>query len=190
MDTNAIALELLDEQNYPQVREIRRADVSEAFVDTVDTIMLLTQYGKEHGCIGHTYAIRYGDVYIGVILLGEAIPWDTDPLEMQGVPFYRLMGFVLDSRYRGAGIGSYVLETVISRVYEEFGVRPIALGCHQDNRAAARFYERHGFVRTDAMEGSDRYYLRYPNNRIFRPVLCLPRMAGRFRYTKKRRVSA
>lgn len=44
----------------------------------------LTQYGLNHDCIGHTYAIKYGEAYIGVILLGEAIPWETDPKEMGG----------------------------------------------------------------------------------------------------------
>ena len=27
---------------------------------------------------------------------------------------------------------------------------------------AARFYERHGFTPVNAMEGNDRYYIRYP----------------------------
>ena len=161
-----IVLELLDDHNIDQMRAIRREDISEAFVDNADTIMELTQYGLEHDCLGHTYAIRYDEKYIGVILLGEAIPWETDPVEMDGVPFYRLMGFVLDREYRGRGIGGYVLELVIQHIYEDFGVRPIALGCHKDNVAAARFYERHGFCKTEAMEGNDVYYLRYPKEDV------------------------
>ena len=140
-----ITLELLSEQNIDAIRAIRREDINEAWVDTADTLMELTQYGLDHHCIGHTYAVKYEDVYIGVILLGEAIPWETDPEEMNGVPFYRLMGFVIDNRYRNRGIGSYVLEKVISNIYEEYGVRPIALGVHKDNHSAGRFYEKHGF---------------------------------------------
>ena len=49
-------------------------------------------------------------------------------------------------------------------MYDDFGVRPIALGVHQDNHGAAAFYMRHGFHPVDAMEGADRYYLRYPEN--------------------------
>lgn len=157
-----ISLELLSDQNIAAVRAIHREAISEAFVDSVDTIMETTRYGIEHHCIGHTYAVKYADTYIGVILLGEAIPWETDPEEMSETPFYRLMGFVLDSRYRGRGIGGYVLERVIDTIYREFGVRPIALGVHRDNHRAARFYQTHGFVRMDAMEGNDVYYLRYP----------------------------
>lgn len=162
MDMQQISLELLSEQNIDAVRAIRREDISEAWVDNADTLLELTQYGIEHHCIGHTYAIRHRDTYLGVILLGEAIPWETDPPEMQVVPFYRLMGFVIDNRYRSRGIGGYVLEKVIDTIYREFGVRPIALGVHKDNHAAARFYGKHGFRKTDVMEGNDYYFLRYP----------------------------
>ena len=162
MDGQDIQFEPLTEDNIAEVRAIHREDISEAFVDGVDTIMKITQYGIDHCCIGHTYAIKYKEVYIGVILLGEAIPWETDPDEMRGKPFYRLMGFVIDNRYRGQGIGEYVLERVINICYQEFGVRPIALGCHKDNHKAEKFYLRHGFTKTDAMEGNDYYYLRYP----------------------------
>lgn len=163
MKLDAIAFELLTQSNISQVREIRRDDISEAFVDTVDTIMELTQYGLEHHCKGHTYAIKQENEYIGLILLGEAFAWDTDPEEMKGVPFYRLMGFVIDRRYRNCGIGGYALEKAIELIYDEFGIRPIALGVHKDNFGAERFYLNHGFRKTEVMEGNDYYYLRYPD---------------------------
>lgn len=158
----AIELRLLDESMEPAVRAIRREDISEAFVDTADTILGLHHYGLEHGCIGHTFAIYADDACVGVLLLGEAIPWETDPPEMQGVPFYRLMGFVIDKAYRGQGIGGRVLEEAIRWCYADFGVRPIALGVHKDNHGASAFYLRHGFTKTEYMEGNDYYYLRYP----------------------------
>ena len=157
-----ITLELLTETNIDAIRAIRREDIPESWVDNADTLWELTQYGLENNCIGHTYAVKYDDAYIGVILLGEAIPWETDPEEMKKEPFYRLMGFVIDNRYRSQGIGSKVLDMVIDAIYKEYGVRPIALGVHKDNHGAARFYERHGFVAVDAMEGNDRYYIRHP----------------------------
>lgn len=163
MTADSIAFELLSKSNMNQVREIQRDDISEAFVDGVDTIMELTQYGLEHRCKGHTYAIKMGNEYVGWILLGEAFEWDTDPEEMKGVPFYRLMGFVMDKRYRNRGIGGYALERAVGLIYDEFGVRPIALDVHKDNFGAERFYLNHGFRKTDVMEGNDYYYLRYPN---------------------------
>lgn len=163
MNLQKITLELLIEDNLEEARNINREDISEAFVDNVETIMNLTRYGLEHNCKGHTYVVRYDGNVIGVILLGEAIEWETDPPEMKDVAFYRLMGFVIDRRYRGYGIGAHVLEMVIDSCYEEFGVRPIALGCHKDNHKAAKFYLNHGFQKKDVMEGNDYYYLRYPN---------------------------
>lgn len=162
MEPQQITLELLKEANLEAVRAIHREDISKAWVDSADALWETTRYGIDHHCIGHTYAVKYGQAYIGVILLGEAIPWETDPEEMHGVPFYRLMGFVIDSRFRGQGIGGYVLETVIDEIYHEFGPRPIALGVHKDNHSAAGFYQKHGFRKTDVMEGNDFYFLRYP----------------------------
>ena len=159
---SAIRLEPLTEANFDAVRAIDRADISEAFVDGPDTIWELTRYGEEHGCLGHAWAVYCGDTCVGAMLLGEALPWETDPPEMRARPFYRLMGFVIDRRYRGRGIGGAVLEQAIAACYQAFGVRPIALGCHQDNTRAAAFYQRHGFRLTQAMEGNDIYYLRYP----------------------------
>ena len=154
--------EELTHENYPLVRKIDREDVPENFVNTVDTIMVLTDYGVAHKLPGHTFAVKAGDAYIGLILLGEAVHWDTDPPQMSEEPFYRLMGFVLDKKYRGLGIGGQVLERAIEAVYRDFGPRPIALGCHQRNTNAAAFYRKHGFIKTDYLETEDYYYLRYP----------------------------
>ncbi len=161
MEFSKLSLELLNEKNLSAVQKLHREDISEDFVDSVDTIWELTQYGLSHHCIGHTYAVKQEGRYIGVILIGEALPWETDPPEMRKTPFYRLMGFVLDKDFRSQGIGGFVLEEAISRIYREFGPRPIACGVHRENHRAARFYEAHGFRKTTAMEGNDFYFLRF-----------------------------
>ena len=157
-----IELEPLTHGNFHHACAIRREDIPEAFVDTAETLMELTDYADAHRCIGHTFLARADGACVGLLLLGEAIPWETDPEEMRREPFYRLMGFVLDRAYRGKGLGGAILEQAITQVYCDFGVRPIALGCHRENVRAARFYERHGFIRTGVFEGSDEYFLRYP----------------------------
>ena len=156
-----IEFEELTHQNFSEVCKIDRDDISEDFVDTASTIMNITDYGVEHHCIGHTFVVKYNENPIGLILLGEAIPWETDPREMSKEPFYRLMGFVVDKKYRGCGIGGEILEKTIQLVYRDFGKRPIALGCHKDNIQAEHFYLRHGFKKTNVMEGNDYYYLRF-----------------------------
>ena len=93
-------------------------------------------------------------------MIGEALAWDTDPVEMREKPFYRVMGFVIDKAYRYKGIGGEILEKAIAKVYEEFGRRSIALGVHKDNIHVRKFYERHGFRRTGVYEGNDEYYIR------------------------------
>lgn len=96
------------------------------------------------------------------MLLVEAIPWETDPIEMKKQPFWRLMYFVIDKEYRGRGMGGRALEMAVKAVNDRYGVRPIALGCHKENKRAMAFYERHGSVKTNAMEGNDIYFLRFP----------------------------
>ncbi len=157
-----IRLEELVDSNRADVLGIDRSDISEDWVDSIPDILELHQYGLEHDCIGHTYAIYAADVCIGIILMGEGIPWPCDPPEVSGVNFYRIMGFVIDKAWRGKGLGSQVLETVIARIFGEFGPRPILIGVQQDNTRAADFYLRHGFVPTDSWDEDDRFYIRYP----------------------------
>lgn len=157
-----IRLEIIDDHNRADVLGIHREDVSEDVVDSISAILDLTQYGIDHGCIGHTYAIYADGACAGIILMGEGIPWDCDPPEVSGVPFYRIMGFILDREYRSKGIGGQVLELVIDRIFAEYGPRPILLGVQENNLRAARFYQRHGFTATSAMDEDDVFYIRYP----------------------------
>lgn len=158
-----LEFEELTHQNFQDACSINRDDISEDFVDTASTIMNITDYGVNNDLIGHCFIVKLDKKPVGLILLGEAIHWETDPIEMSKEPFYRLMGFVVDKEYRGRGIGSEILEKTIELVYRDFGKRPIALGVHKDNAQAERFYLRQGFKKTDTKEGNDFYYLRYAN---------------------------
>ena len=153
-------LEQLTKENLKYATLIRREDIPEEWVDTASTIMEINEYGLEHNLIGHTYLARVDEKYVGLIMIGEALAWDTDPVEMKETPFYRIMGFVVDKEYRSKGIGSEIMESAIEQVYREFGKRSITLGVHRDNIKAGLFYEKHGFKRTGVFEGNDEYYLR------------------------------
>ena len=155
-----LQFEELTHKNYADAQEIDRNDIPESFVDDIYTLMEITDYGIAHHCIGHTFLIRMDGKCMAAILLGEAIPWETDPPQVKSQPFYRLMGFVIDKNFRNRGYGGIILEETIRRIYLEFGKRPIVLGCHKENRKAARFYERHGFIKTDYIERDDCYYIR------------------------------
>lgn len=155
-----ITLEQLTRENFPEALTIDRTDIPETWVDTAETIMETTEYGLEHSLRGRTCLARLEGRPVGLIMVGEAIPWDTDPAEMRGVPFYRVMGFVVDRAYRGRGLGGQILEKAVAWVYREFGRRSLALGVHRDNPRAGQFYRRHGFRPTGVYEGNDEYYLR------------------------------
>lgn len=146
----------------PDVLQIDRSDVSEDWVDSIQDIMALHRYGLEHRLIGHTYAIYGADACIGMLLIGEGIPWACDPQELSGIPFYRLMGFVLDRRCRGRGVGSQALKMAIDAIFREYGPRPVVLAVQEDNHRAMRFYEAHGFRRNSARDEDDVYFIRYP----------------------------
>ncbi len=155
-----IILEQLSDENASHAFDVNRDDIPEEWVDTAATILDVSAYGLENHLIGHTFLVRLADRYIGLIMVGEALPWETDPIEMKGVSFYRIMGFVVDRQYRSQGLGSVILEAAIEQVYQHFGRRSLALGVHRDNVRAGRFYERHGFKRTGVFENDDEYYLR------------------------------
>ena len=155
-----IILEQLTHDNYTDALSINRDDIPEEWVGNASYLMEVTDYGAEHHLMGHTFLCCANEKPVGLIMIGEALAWDTDPVEMRGKPFYRIMGFVLDKAYRGKGIGGEILEKAITQVYEEFGRRSIALGVHKDNIRAGKFYECHGFRRTGVYEGNDEYYLR------------------------------
>lgn len=79
--------EELTHQNFSDACNGDRDDIPEDFVDTASTIMNITDYGVNHHCMGHAFAVKYHEKSIGLILLGEAIPWKTDPPEMRKEPF-------------------------------------------------------------------------------------------------------
>ena len=164
-----IILEQLTSENLCHTYEIRREDIPEEFVDTAETIAQTNEYGLENGLIGHTFLASLDGRYIGLIMIGEALPWNSDPPEMKSEPFYRLMGFVIDREYRSRGFGGEILRKAIEQVYTDYGRRPVMLGCHRNNTAAARFYKRHGFVSRSIYEGDDEYFLFYPDNGTDKP---------------------
>lgn len=161
MDFNHITIEYISDINSEQLKNIERSDVSESFVDSLDSINAYTNYGLEHHLKGHTYLIKYQNELAGILLIGEGIAWETDPIELKDVPFYRLMDFIIVQKYRNIGLGSFVIEKAITNMYEEFGVRPIVLGVHKENIGTEKFYYKHGFVKTNYMDGDDYYFIRW-----------------------------
>ncbi len=77
-----IHLEAVTDCTRKDLLFIHREDVSEDAVDSIPCILAQTQYGLDHGYVGHTYAIYADERCIGIILMGEGIPWDCDPRKL------------------------------------------------------------------------------------------------------------
>ena len=155
-------LEDLTFENCNRAYEIDRSDIPEAFVDDVPTLIETLKFGFENKLKGCAFLITVDGRPIGTILLGEGLYCDTDPQELKGKPFYRLVSFVLDKNFRDKGLGSEIMETTIKKVYNDFGIQPVVLGVHKDNEKAARFYLKNGFTRTSCMDGDDYCFIRNP----------------------------
>lgn len=162
MDRSKLSLEVVNENNKELLKQISRDDVSEDFAFSVETTLDSLKNAVEKGYNVNVYAARYGDDYIGVVMLGEAVPWPEDPEEMKRRPFCRLTGFVIDKQYRGMGVGTFMIEEGVRQCFKRVGVRPIALCVHKDNHRAEKFYRKHGFTKRSAMQKDDYYFIRYP----------------------------
>ena len=155
-----ITLELLDSENEVSVKKIQREDVPDRFAEDISYTVELAKYGEENHLRGHCYAVKYGEKYVGILLIGEAIEDEADPAELKGKGYFRLIGFVLDRNYRGKGIGSKALELALQEIRREYGPVPILLECHKDNLRAAKFYTRMGFRNTHILNNEDYFFIR------------------------------
>lgn len=159
-ESKKIQIEPLSEENEKYLLQIQREDIPTQFVEEVSFTIDTVKYGAEHGYRGRCYAVKYDDNYVGILLIGEAIEEDADPDEVKGKVFFRILGFVIDSRYQGMGIGSVALNLAIEDIYREYGRVILLLECNKENLRAIRFYEKNGFQNTGIINENDGdYYL-------------------------------
>lgn len=152
-------LEWLNEANAPRVMQIQRDDVPVCFAEDIAYTIKLATYGDENHLRGHCYAVKHGEQYVRILLIGEAIPDSADPPELKGKDYFRIIGFVIDKGYRRQGIGSRALQAAINEIYREYGPLPILLECHKDNKAALDFYTKMGFRNTGILHEQDYYFI-------------------------------
>jgi len=155
-----IRLEILDESNETHLLQIHREDIPTQFVEDIADTIWLARWGAENGLKGHCFAIKYDEKYVGLVLIGEAIEDEADPDEVKGKEYFRILGFVIDSRYRNKGIGSTALKLAIEAINQEYGKVILLLECNKDNQKAINFYEKNGFRNTHIINEEDQdYYL-------------------------------
>lgn len=156
-----IQLELLDNENEKLLLKIERDDIPTYFVEEVSYTIELSKYGDEHKLKGHCYAIKFHENHVGIILIGEAIEEESDPSELKGTQYFRIIGFVIDKKYRKLGIGAIALQKAIANIYYEYGDVPIVLECHKENQGALDFYIKTGFRNTNILHNDNYYFIKY-----------------------------
>lgn len=153
-----VELELLNKNNEKYLLEIQPGDVPLNYVEPISYTLKLGKYGKRNKLKGQCSAIKYDEQYVGLLLIGEAIENLADPEELKGTAYFRLIGFLIDSRYRQLGIGSLALKQAIHNIYTQYGKVPILLECHKENIGALNFYLKIGFRNTYLLHNED-YFL-------------------------------
>ena len=159
---NMVQLEVLDRYNRTQLINLDRKDIPLEYVADVEHTISLADYGTKFGLGGRCFAIKYGGKYVGIILIGEAVKNEADPAELKGEKYFRVLGFLIDNKYQGIGVGTIALQKAIKEIYRDYGKIPLLLECHKDNERAIRFYEQNGFVNTGKLneKGTDWFMVR------------------------------
>lgn len=150
---NLTQLELLDNYNRKEILKTDRGDVSAEIKD----IVAMAEYSANLGLPGKCFAIKYNRNYVGILLIGKAVEDAADPAELKGHYYFRVLGFFIQSKYQGLGIGSVALQKAIDEIYSEYGPVTLLRECPVDNEKAIRFYEENGFVNTGKLnaKGTD-----------------------------------
>ena len=145
-------LELLDSYNRKEIVKIDRSDIPVEFAAKAEDTIAMADYGKNIGLPGKCFAIKYNKNYVGILLIGKAVEDAADPVELKGSYYFRVLGFFIQSKYQGLGIGTTALQKAIDEIYSEYGPITLLLECHKDNEKALAFYEKNGFVNTGIMD--------------------------------------
>ena len=154
-------LELLDSYNRKEIVKIDRSDIPAEFAAKAEDTIAMADYGKNIGLPGKCFAIKYNKNYVGVLLIGKAVEDAADPVELKGSYYFRVLGFFIQSKYQGLGIGTTALQKAIDEIYSEYGPVTLLLECHKDNEKALAFYEKNGFVNTGKLnnKGTDYFMI-------------------------------
>ena len=154
---NMVQLELLDSHNRKEIVKIDRSDIPVEFAAKAEDTIAMADYGKAMALPGKCFAIKYHKNYVGIVLIGKAVEAAADPVELKGSGYFRVLGFFIQSKYQGIGIGTTALQKAIDEIYRDYGPVTLLLECHKDNEKALAFYEQNGFVNTGRMnaKGTD-----------------------------------
>lgn len=101
-----VGLTTLTFENYEESLKLKPMDSQKEFVEDWATILAIAYIGENLNLNGMLYIITYNDIPVGRGLIGKSEVGIQEPVEIQKYGFtYRIMGFFIDKKYQGLGIG-------------------------------------------------------------------------------------
>ena len=118
-----------------------------------------------NGLDGELCIITCDDKPVGRVLIGkiEVEPQEPDVLQKYG-QVWRVMGFFIDEKFQGKGIGSEALKLVLNKIssFPDGKKYPIALEVEDANENAKQLYQKMGFYDTGVRYGESCVYVKLP----------------------------
>lgn len=102
---------------------------------------------------------------VGIILIGKSAVGTQEPSVLQQFrEVYRLIGFLIDSKYQNRGFGKQALEIVLGKIhdYPDGQQTPITLEVKEYNSSAIRLYKSFSFYDTEIRYADDCVFVRLP----------------------------
>ncbi len=92
-------------------------------------------------------AIYAGDVMVGFLMYGRD--------DLDGVPVWMLLRFMIDYRFQGKGYGRAALELFVEYIREKTGCKALYTTIMPGNNIAQNLYSSLGFEETDNLEDGE-----------------------------------
>lgn len=160
-----VGLTTLTFENYEESLKLKPMDSQKEFVEDWATILAIAYIGENLNLNGMLYIITYNDIPVGRGLIGKSEVGIQEPVEIQKYGFaYRIMGFFIDKKYQGLGIGKEALGLLLDKIkeYPDGNRLPITLEVKNNNTVAKKMYQAFGFRDTAIRYGEDCAYVKMP----------------------------
>lgn len=160
-----VRLDKLSFENYGRVLRLEVNENQKDFVEEPATVIALAYAGMEAHMPGELCVIYKEEEVAGVVLIGRAEVEEQEPTELQKYKHvYRIMGFQIDQKYQGKGIGRKAFSLILDKIahYPDGQLIPVALEVEEKNTAALHLYQSFDFYDSGIRYGDACAYIRMP----------------------------
>lgn len=160
-----VELTTLSFDNYEEVLALKPKDCQKEYVEDWKTILSFAYIGAVLGLDGVLNIITCDGRPVGRALIGKIDVEPQEPEILQAYEkFYRIMGFFIDEKWQGQGIGSEALKLLLEKIrqYPEGEKLPVALEVEEENIIGKRLYQKFGFFDTGIRYGNSCAFVKLP----------------------------